>query len=378
MIDAVKLRKHYQRFLRPDRILLTGHSHQAWPDVARLGLIEAFDDAAEHVDAKWERAMAKATVLREAVAEQIGGAPNEIALAQSSHELVTRFVSALPLRTKPHILTTQGEFHSMGRQLRRLGEEVGIELQALPIDPIQTLASRLNQALRKDTAALMVSTVLFGSSSVVPGLTKPVKAALSQGTEVLLDAYHQFNVLPWEPIDPRAFVTAGGYKYAQWGEGCCFMRVPADCNLRPIYTGWFSDFGGLSGSQETLRYGSTQADRFAGSTYDPSGHYRAAKVIEFFKEHEMDVDTLRASSLRQTQRIMQGLASLEIITPKNNAERAGFVAVRIANAEQVVKDLRQQGIFVDARNDIVRFGPAPYTTDDEIDRAVSATLSLVG
>ena len=54
------LRKNYSRFLVEERILLTGHSHQAWPDCAESGVIEAFADAAELVDDKWDRAFAKA------------------------------------------------------------------------------------------------------------------------------------------------------------------------------------------------------------------------------------------------------------------------------------------------------------------------------
>ena len=46
------LAPHYSRFRVAERLLLTGHSHQAWPDVA-LGAQAAFEDAALDVDAKW-------------------------------------------------------------------------------------------------------------------------------------------------------------------------------------------------------------------------------------------------------------------------------------------------------------------------------------
>ena len=124
------LRRHYSCFLHHDRVLLTGHSHQAWPDVARHGLIEAFDDAAAHADDKWGRAMAAADEVRAAVASRIGAQADEIALAASTHELVARLLSALDWRKRRHIVTTAGEFHSLHRQLKRLSEE-GIEVSAL-------------------------------------------------------------------------------------------------------------------------------------------------------------------------------------------------------------------------------------------------------
>ena len=42
----MSLAEHYARFRVGERLLLTGHSHQAWPDVAREGVLEAYDDAA--------------------------------------------------------------------------------------------------------------------------------------------------------------------------------------------------------------------------------------------------------------------------------------------------------------------------------------------
>ena len=128
MISPEALRPHYARFLAAQpgasgpraRVLLTGHSHQAWPDVARAAQLEAYDDAAAHVDEKWGPAFAKADALRATIAARIGAEAPEIALAASTHELVARFLSALDLRARPRLVTTSGEFHSMHRQLTRL------------------------------------------------------------------------------------------------------------------------------------------------------------------------------------------------------------------------------------------------------------------
>ena len=113
----------YSRFRVAERLLLSGHSHQAWPDVAREGLMEAFDDAALHVDAKWERAFAKADEVRAGYLRLLGDPGAGLALAESVHSLVIRFLSTLDLRRRPRVVTTTGEFHSLRRQLARLAEE---------------------------------------------------------------------------------------------------------------------------------------------------------------------------------------------------------------------------------------------------------------
>jgi len=370
------LRTHYGRFLRGDRVLLTGHSHQAWPDCARDATLAAFDDAALHVDDKWSLAFEAADAVRAAVARRLGAAPARVALAQNTHELVTRFLSALPFARRRHVVTTGGEFHTIHRQLRRLGEE-GVAVTFVDPLPADTLAERLLAALRDDSAAVLASAVLFETATRVPDLDALTAGARARGAEVVLDAYHAFNVAPFDASDfPGAFVVGGGYKYAQWGEGSCFMVVPDGCTLRPVYTGWFADFAHLAErrTDAPVTYGARLADRFAGSTYDPVSHYRARAVDRFFDSMGLDVATLRATSLRQTSRILAALGDHDVATPREPERRAGFIAVRVTNAAAVVDSLRAEGVFVDARGDLVRLGPAPYLTDDEIDRGVVSFL----
>jgi kynureninase len=381
MIDPASLRPHYQAFLREGRVLLTGHSHQAWPDVARAAQLEAFDDAAAHVDHKWGKAFEAADDMRRAVAQRIACEPSEVALGASTHELVTRFLSALPLAKRPRLVTTGGEFHTIHRQLSRLSEE-GVEVVWVAPDPVATLAERLADAIDDRTSAVLVSSVLFETSTVVPHLAELAAKARSGAVAMLVDAYHAFSVLPFtlaELSGPAGdvFVTAGGYKYAQWGEGNCFLRVPPSFEGRPVYTGWFSDFAHLSAPRDgrVVGYGSRPCDRFAGSTYDPTSHYRARAVARFFDAQGLDVASLRAISLRQTERLLSGLEGLDVVTPRGEG-RGGFVSVRVPDASAVVTELERRGVSTDARGAMLRLGPAPYVTDDEIDRAV-ATLREV-
>src|SRR2546427_5924948 len=82
-----------------------------------------------------------------------------IALGANTHELVVRWLSALPLGRRPRLVTTTGEFHTIRRQLQRLGEE-GIAVVTVPALPAATLAERLAHAVDDRTAAVLVSAVL--------------------------------------------------------------------------------------------------------------------------------------------------------------------------------------------------------------------------
>src|SRR6185295_3814865 len=146
-----------------------------------------------------------------------------------------------------------------------------VEVVWVDARPREGLADRVLAALTPGTAMLAMSAVLFDDAYVVPRLGEIVERAVEIGAVVLIDAYHAFNVVPlaWGPARDRIFATAGGYKYAGFGEGLCWLRIPAGCTLRPVYTGWFADFGALTGAQSaSVNYGPGGA-RFAGATFDP-------------------------------------------------------------------------------------------------------------
>src|SRR2546421_3421360 len=116
-IDLAAVRASYSRFLRPDRVLLSGHSHQAWPDSARDAMSDLFDDAARFVDEKWGEAIfPKVDAVGRRVNARMGFAEGDaIAFGKSTHELVFRLLSCF-WNKKPRVVTTKGEFHSLYRQ----------------------------------------------------------------------------------------------------------------------------------------------------------------------------------------------------------------------------------------------------------------------
>jgi len=383
--DPASLRPAYSAFLREGRILLTGHSHQAWPDVAETAQLQVFRDAAAYVDDKWERAVDPliARVAR-GISERLGFGPDEaLAFGRSTHELVFRLLTCWPFEKSTRIVTTTGEFHSLDRQLRRV-EEAGAQVSWVDARDRGTLAERVIEAIVPGTSLVALSAVLFEDSFVVPHLPAIARKAQEAGAALLVDAYHGFNVvpLPLADLPGEVYVTAGGYKYAQFGDGCCFLRVPKGSTRRPVYTGWFADFADLAQPRgqgpRPVGYGAG-ASRFAGATYDASAFYRAAAVLDHFDAHGLTVDRLRAISMRQTGRILDRLdeaaaAGLQVVAPRDPARRGGFVAVRCPFAGKLVQALRERNVWVDARGDVVRLGPAPYLLDAEIDAGVAAVV----
>ena len=320
--------------------------------------------------------------MRRGFARLLGGRPEEIALAVNTHELVWRFLSALPGQRR-RLVTTAGEFHTIRRQLDRLAEDPSHEIVRVDAAPSDSIAERLAAAVDDRTAAVLVSSVLFENAHIVPGLADVLGACRRAGAELLVDAYHHLNVVPFSLAGDgleEAFVVGGGYKYCQLGEGNAFLRVPPGReHLRPLYTGWFSEFEHL-GHRPTpvVAYGQGPA-RWAGATYDPTSHYRAARVFEFFEEQGLTPQRLRETSQRQIGRMAARFDALDLDPEVIARDRAtplerigGFLALRCRFPSVIAGMLEARGVFTDFRGETLRVGPAPYLSDAQLDTAMAA------
>jgi kynureninase len=377
--DLEALRRAYSAFLgaEPGRVLLTGHSHQAWPDAAREAMGRLFDDSARFVDDKWSEVIfPKAETVGRAILARSGfDEADPLSFGRSTHELVYRLVSCFPRDAR--VVSTRGEFHSLDRQLRRL-EEDGLRVTWVDAYPRATLAERVADALEPGVDLLALSAVFFEDGWVLREIGALAQRARSVGAEVLVDAYHAFHTveLDWGPARDAIFLTGGGYKYAGFGEGLCWLRSPTSCELRPAYTGWFADFGAIERPRsERIGYGA-RGDRFAGATFDAAPLYRAEAALACFEQHGLTVATLAATYRALVARVTERLeaAGLELLSAKDLERRAGFVSVQAREAQELVRRLRSRGVWVDARGSALRLGPAPYLNDDELERGLDVVI----
>ena len=390
---AHRLRPHYNGFLRhrEAEVLLTAHSHQAWPDTAREAQLAAWDDAARLVDGKWDRIFSEIIPEYQTLtAERLGSSrPQDLAIAPNTHELVYRLLSCFPPNAT--VITTSGEFHSVARQLRRL-QEAELDVQLIDTEPQENFLDRFIDAIdscqaRAQVHLVITSLVFYTTGRVFDRLNALIEHTTRYNIPVLVDAYHAYNAMPLhaDAWGPNTFVIGGGYKYAQSGEGCCFMLLPPDSQrFRPRQTGWFADFAALEGPpSELVGYG-PHGQRFMGATFEVSPYYRAVFVMRWMANLGLTPDALREASLARTQLIIDmydRLAlhehDLHLMTPRPAHQRGGFVALRSPRAQALSRGLRARGIHTDARGEILRLGPAPYTTADEIERALETLATLL-
>jgi selenocysteine lyase/cysteine desulfurase len=365
------MKEEFTRFLQAggDRLHAAAHSHHPWPDVTFEAHQRAWLDAARLWDDKWDEIFERVVPTAQAgVAGILGlGDPSSLVFAPNTHEFVVRIASNLPRPFR--VLTTDSEFHSFSRQLRRWEEAeiaVATRVAARPYDtfPERFLAAREGQEL------VFFSHVHFNSAYVTPDLAEMV-AALEPPATVVIDGYHGFMAVPTDlgPVADRAFYVAGGYKYAMAGEGACFLHVPATAPDRPVDTGWWAGFGALSEDPAEAVFG-PGGRRFAGATADPSGLYRLNAVLDLLRRRNLTVAAIH-EHVRHLQGTLLDLVHPDLtasLIPQDVPERGHFLTFERPDAGDLYRALHRDGVITDHRGDRWRVGLGIYHDVADIER----------
>ena len=380
------MKEHYSRFLAADpaRLHFAAHSHHPWPDVTRAAQIDAWDDAARLADHKWDRVFG--TIVPEAQGNVAAAldAPSAgaIAFAPNTHEFVCRLLSCFEPGRKLRVVTTDSEFFSFARQIARFEEEGLAEVVRVPAEPFAGFASRFESAARDSANDLVFFSQVFYNSGVVVDEVERLVHATPENAMVVVDGYHAFFAVPTSirNVADRAFYLAGGYKYAQAGEGACFLVVPKGFAPLPIDTGWFAGFGALESGDTTRVPFATDGSRFMGATFDPAGLYRFNAVARLYRDHGMTIESVDAHVKDLQARFVSGLdarpnAPLSIgalIAPGNGLAGLGhFLTFRTERAGDIERHLAIKGVVVDHRGDRLRFGFGAYHDASDVDRLIT-------
>ncbi|WP_439595929.1 aminotransferase class V-fold PLP-dependent enzyme [Falsiroseomonas sp.] len=378
------LRSHFTCFLsaEPDRLHFAAHSHHPWPDVTREAHLAAWDSAARLQDGKWEEVLGPLlTRCQGQVAAQLGlPDPATLVFAPNTHDFILRILSALPSHRPPRILTTDGEFHSLARQLARLEEEGLVAVTRIASEPGAECLPRLVEAAAAGFDLIWVSEVFFASGFALEGLEALAEAA--REAVLVIDGYHAFMARPVQlgRLAERAFYTAGGYKYAMAGEGACFLHCPAGWLPRPRATGWYAAFGALEQPGGGTGY-AADGWRFMGATFDPSGLHRLDAALRWVDQVGLTTAAIQAHAHALQARFVagldgSGLSADRLVVPLEERRRGNFLTFDLDEAEAWQQRLHQAGIVTDRRGRRLRFGFGIYQTTEEVD-ALLARLKRV-
>ncbi|MEV3853989.1 kynureninase [Streptomyces sp. NPDC050095] len=242
-------------------------------------------------------------------------------------------------------------------------------------------------ALDSRTAAVLLNHVDYRSGRLhdLPGLTAAIRAA---GAVSVWDLCHSAGALP-VGLDVHGVDLAVGctYKFLNGGPGS-----PAYLYVREEHQGRFdSPLPGWNSHAEPfgMRPEYEAADgavRGRVGTPDILSMLALEAALEVWQRPDVSVDAVRAKSLALTDFFLECVEAyvpqgrVEPVTPAAHAERGSQVALRCADAGQVMERLIAAGVVGDFRApDVLRFGFTPlYLGFAEVERAARVLADTLG
>ncbi len=343
------------------------HSHHYWPDCTRDAQLQYWEDSAKYVDDKWGYFFShKVPEFQKYVAESLNLTyPEQITIAPNTHELVARLMSSFGQK-KIKVLTTDCEFYSFDRQLKRLYEEEMVDVNIVPLEPLSTFEERLMHEAGRDHDFTFFSHVFFNQGYRIQNLQEIVEVAAKHSV-VCVDLYHSFFAIPTslKEIEDKAFFVGGCYKYSMGGEGASFLISPKNTKIKPVNTGWFAQIDSLSDDSDNEVYFSNSGLRFAGATVDFSGLYRQVAVFEMLKANDISVGKIHSYVKDEQKKFLEQI-NLKVgkLVYHGESNQGHFICIKYENSDlaaEAQQRLKEQKIITDRRGDIIRFGFCLYT-----------------
>lgn len=317
------------------------------------------------------------------IAPLVGAAPGQIVVGDSTSVNVFKaLVGAVRLarldgRDRDEIVVDATTFPTDGYIAESAARMTGCALRpAAPAEVPGVLGDR--------TAAVLLNHVDYRSGRLhdLPALTAAVHAV---GAPVVWDLCHSAGALP-VGLDEHGVDLAVGctYKYLNGGPGSpayLYVRGESQDRFDSPLPGWNSHaepFGMRSGYEPAAG-----AVRGRVGTPDILSMLALEAALEVWDG--VTVDAVRAKSLALTDFFLECVEAyvpggrVECVTPRAHAERGSQIALRCADAGDVMERLIGRGVVGDFRRpDVLRFGFTPlYVGFGDVERAARVLAEVL-
>ena len=320
--------------------------------------------------------------LREMFAALIGAESDEVALVPSVSVGLSTIASCLDLQARPKVVLTEMDFPT-NHHVWRAQEQRGAKLDVIPSgDGITIDAAEFENRIDDQTSCVNVNRVLFESSFILD-VERITRAAHDSGALVVVDDFHGTGCVPFDVHETGIdlFLT-GVLKWLVGGQGLALLYCRRDLveQMHPAVVGWFGTQDPFDFDRTGLRL-RLDARRFETGTFPLPVVWTALGGLEIITE--VGVDNIRKRN-QELQRLVIGHADeigLEVMSPRDDAQRGGLVRVRIpggrARAEQILHALLERDVVLDSRNDCFRISPHFFNTEDDIARCFAELRSIL-
>ena len=340
---------------------------------------------------------------RAAVADLVGGAPDEIAFGANMTTLTFHLARALGRRWGPgdELVVTELDHHANVDPWRALSVERGVTVRSVPfhLDTGELDWEALEAAISRRTRLVAIGAA-SNALGTVTDVARAARMAHDAGALAFVDAVHYApHLLPDVAAIGADFLACSAYKFYGPHVGVLWSRPelladldvpklePAPDNVpERIETGTLNHEG-IAGTAAAVEFLASLANGNGREPAGTGGNRRERLAASY--------DLLHAQGDRLLGRLWSGLSAIPGVTlygPPPGRPRTSTVSFAVAGrrSHDVARALADQAVFVSsgdfyaatvmrrlghAKDGLVRAGCACYTTAEEVDRLVGAVAA---
>lgn len=342
--------------------------------------------------------------VRRAAAAYLGGAPDELALTQSTTMGLAMIYLGLPLQAGDELLLTEHD-HVAHHEAARMGAaRAGATVRKIPLFDrfedlpaisAEAIAARLRAAIRPATRVVGMTWVHSQSGLKLPlrALAQVVREANAGRDEahralLVIDGVHGLGAEDEAVAQTGVDVFVSGthkWIFGPRGTGLVWARASTWARMRPIFPTFSSEELYVAWLQGKPPAGPPKADWFTPGGFHAYEHEWA--VADAFAFHQQLGRKRIADRIHELNgALKEGLAKIKgvtLYTPRSPALSAGLVGFDVAGleAEAAVKRLEAERVIASAspyRRQVVRLSAGIMTTPGEIEASLAAVRKLAG
>ncbi|MBI4428125.1 MAG: aminotransferase class V-fold PLP-dependent enzyme [Ignavibacteriales bacterium] len=315
------------------------------------------------------------TECREAIRKLINAeSPDRVALVSNTSEALNIVSTGIPWKSGDRILLNSSEFPANVYPYLYL-KNLGVEIDILEAPEGRIPMELMKRGITAKTRVVALSAVQF-LSGYKADLVTIGDFCRKKNILFVVDGIQAIGAVRVDVQQMKIDALATGcqkWQLGQQGTGYLYITEELQRNIRQQHVGWLSaadpwDFHNFSQSL------SSTARRYEPGTLNIPGWWGTQASLALLLE--FGVEAIERHILSITRMLMDGLQrldGLELMSPANDAERAGIVTVRPTgslDAQAVFKEISDRNITTSVREGMLRFSPHFYNSPEDISLAV--------
>jgi selenocysteine lyase/cysteine desulfurase len=322
----------------------------------------------------WEVWMGEVQAARTEFAHLIGAEPEDVAVLSCVSDCISAIAGCLPIQGRRRVVTTVDEFPTVGHGWLAAAGHGRAEVRFVRSTDGFYPPELVEPHMGVETALLSVHLVSYNSAARQDILAL-AELAHAHGAYLLVDAYQALGTLSFDVRRHEVdILVCGNLKYLLGLPGIAFMYVRPGLSdeLRPAATGWFGRVNPFNFDPTHLDFASG-ARRFDMGTPPIAAAYAALAGMRLVRE--AGVDQIERHVQELSRQVIAGALErgFEVASSHDVTRKGASTALRFGERSADLEHrLKERGIIVSARGDVLRIAPHLFTTPADIIVALDA------